>query len=434
MAKVVKTLRTHWKKSTFAAILGYYGLDYAYDRHKTFLLMRDYSQQALAHGRRKLPDGAKNKHITLLLNPTAGNRKSKARLEKYAEPLLHLSGFLVNIVKTERIDEARDLAGIIERTNVIAVAGGDGTVFETITGLLRREDAEEAVLRYPVGIIPVGTENQFGKQLLKSFRNDPEPKFIAEAAMAIVNHRMRPADVMEIKIADTDKQDEGEEPKAPRKPFYSLVGVNLGQYREAKKIKEEMPSFFGQLFTSFWSLLRVQPLIVKAQLNYIPTCSGCAKCKKEEEEKLEQSRAKAAAEKKQTEETKYPQSSIWSRITSIFSRSPVLADSDVLVENPDCGVQKSICIESSELNVMVAGGGKLKVEIGGRLGRTDFMIEGLRRHRGESPNYKMTLECKEIEICPVEGGPEYFSIDNEEFEVKRVKLKAIKDRVYFFVP
>jgi len=58
------------------------------------------------------------------------NRKAKGRLENYAEPLLHLSGFLVNIVKTERIDEARDLAGIIERTNVIAVAGGDGTVFE----------------------------------------------------------------------------------------------------------------------------------------------------------------------------------------------------------------------------------------------------------------------------------------------------------------
>ncbi len=36
--------------------------------------MRDYSSQALIHGKRKLPAGAKNKHITLLLNPTAGNR------------------------------------------------------------------------------------------------------------------------------------------------------------------------------------------------------------------------------------------------------------------------------------------------------------------------------------------------------------------------
>lgn len=57
-------------------------------------------------------------------------RKAKVKLEKYAEPLLHLSGFLVNTVKTERIDEARDLASIIEKTNIIAIAGGDGTLFE----------------------------------------------------------------------------------------------------------------------------------------------------------------------------------------------------------------------------------------------------------------------------------------------------------------
>lgn len=59
-----------------------------------------------------------------------GTRKSKTKLEKYAEPLLHLSGFLVNIVRTERIDEARDLAKIIDKTNIIAAAGGDGTLFE----------------------------------------------------------------------------------------------------------------------------------------------------------------------------------------------------------------------------------------------------------------------------------------------------------------
>lgn len=57
-------------------------------------------------------------------------RKAKGRLEKYAEPLLHLSGFLVNTVKTERIDEAMDLVGLIEKTNILAVAGGDGTLFE----------------------------------------------------------------------------------------------------------------------------------------------------------------------------------------------------------------------------------------------------------------------------------------------------------------
>jgi len=100
--------------------------------------------------------------------------------------------------------------------------------------------------------------------------------------------------------------------------------------------------------------------------------------------------------------------------------------------NPECGVQKSICVDTSELNILVNGGGKLRVEIGRRLERTDFMIEGLNRLKGESPNYNMVLDCQEVEICPVQS-PEFFTIDSEEFEVKRVKLKVIKDRINLFV-
>ncbi len=38
------------------------------------MMMREYSREALIYGQRPLPMGAKNKHITIFLNPTAGNR------------------------------------------------------------------------------------------------------------------------------------------------------------------------------------------------------------------------------------------------------------------------------------------------------------------------------------------------------------------------
>jgi len=38
-------------------------------------------------------------------------------------------------VKTEKISEARELAELIEKTNIIAVAGGDGTVMEVSVAL-----------------------------------------------------------------------------------------------------------------------------------------------------------------------------------------------------------------------------------------------------------------------------------------------------------
>lgn len=166
-------------------------------------------------------------------------RNARKDFEKYAEPLLHLAGFLVSVVKTEKVSEARDLAGIIDKTNIIAVAGGDGTIFEvclpniqnkssllhritlhlmykeletqgerifpslncsqTVTGLMRREDFDDATKRFPLAVIPVGTQNYFAKNLFDgSFSSKPE--FIAESTMAIIRHNYCTRDVLEIKV------------------------------------------------------------------------------------------------------------------------------------------------------------------------------------------------------------------------------------------
>jgi len=65
--------------------------------------------------------------LNLLINFT---RKGRDKFEEFAAPLIHLSGFLVNIVKTEHVSEARELVELIEKTNMIGVAGGDGTLME----------------------------------------------------------------------------------------------------------------------------------------------------------------------------------------------------------------------------------------------------------------------------------------------------------------
>jgi len=73
-----------------------------------------------------------------------------------------------------------------------------------VTGILRRDDAEEAIRRYPIGIIPLGDENNFARGLL-NYKGDPkEPKFIAEAAMTVVKHKMTPSDLAEVTIVEND--------------------------------------------------------------------------------------------------------------------------------------------------------------------------------------------------------------------------------------
>ena len=101
--------------------------------------------------------------------------------------------------------------------------------------------------------------------------------------------------------------------------------------------------------------------------------------------------------------------------------------------NPECGNWSSLCVETSELNIIPIGNGKLQVEVGGRLQKTDFMIEGLKRFRNEPSNYSQKIDCKEVEIVPFEG-QEFLSIDNEEFDMKRIKINCLKDKVFFFSP
>lgn len=76
--------------------------------------------------------------------------------------------------------------------------------YKTVTGLLRRADAEEAVAKYQIGVIPVGSTNNFGKKVISSSKQETEPMLIAESAMAIINHKTKPVDVMEICMAEDD--------------------------------------------------------------------------------------------------------------------------------------------------------------------------------------------------------------------------------------
>lgn len=61
-------------------------------------------------------------------------------MKKNAAPILHLSGMDVTIVKTDYEGQAKKLLELMENTDVIIVAGGDGTLQEVVTGVLRRTD------------------------------------------------------------------------------------------------------------------------------------------------------------------------------------------------------------------------------------------------------------------------------------------------------
>lgn len=117
---------------------------------RTEELMRVYCKKAAKFGYEPIRVDAEPRTVTVILNPNANKRKASDEFEKYCAPLLHLAGICVNVVKTESEGHAKNLINDLSSTDALVVAGGDGTLSEVITGLLRRTQENTN------GLIPIG--------------------------------------------------------------------------------------------------------------------------------------------------------------------------------------------------------------------------------------------------------------------------------------
>ncbi|MGM9662847.1 MAG: diacylglycerol/lipid kinase family protein, partial [Oscillospiraceae bacterium] len=99
------------------------------------------------------------KTLMLIVNPRAGRARATGALFDAAA---HFSeaGYLVSIRQTRaRMDAARFVREEGERFDAVVCCGGDGTLNETVSGLLCLKDPP------PLGYIPCGSTNDFAASL-----------------------------------------------------------------------------------------------------------------------------------------------------------------------------------------------------------------------------------------------------------------------------
>lgn len=98
----------------------------------------------------------------VILNPTSGGGSGR-RLRGEIERELAARGVTFTIAETERPWHAVELAraAAADGAEVVVAAGGDGTIHEVANGIL----AVDAEHRPALGVIPVGTGNDFAKLL-----------------------------------------------------------------------------------------------------------------------------------------------------------------------------------------------------------------------------------------------------------------------------
>lgn len=97
----------------------------------------------------------------VVLNPAAG-RGAAARAGRTIRSVLEGAGARCEVALTRGPGDAVELArrAALEGWPAVVAAGGDGTVHEVANGLLRAADGSPTV---PMGIVPVGSGNDFAK-------------------------------------------------------------------------------------------------------------------------------------------------------------------------------------------------------------------------------------------------------------------------------
>uniref|UniRef100_A0A2L2Y664 Acylglycerol kinase, mitochondrial n=1 Tax=Parasteatoda tepidariorum TaxID=114398 RepID=A0A2L2Y664_PARTP len=422
MAKLIefaKTLRRHWKKSTFFFGVLAYGSSYGFDRYKTFQMMRAYCEEAKEYGEKPLQQMSKPKHVTVILNPEANYKKANIQFEKFVAPLLHLAGFKVSVFQTEFSKQAGKLMEIMSNTDAVIVAGGDGTLHEVVTGLMSRSNEEEE--QYPLGVVPLGKTNTVAKYLFGS-KSSSSAQLMAEATMAVIRENTVALDVLKI-------QYEGEE-----KPVFALCQFEQGAFSDVEPLVEKY-WYLGSLkdkFTYFKNAFKSKSVIENHSLEYVAPCEGCSRCKLGKQKKSIQEPGStrwwgAFIPRSNSNKVSNPEKD-WSKIT-----------------NEECGDHLILKPDYLNISSSTATTGTKKDDSSGimwikiypdNLSMMDFITAGLsnRKSKLEDPkDVSQIIKASQLIIDSPEKEEDRFSyIDNEKYPRGSCKISILPKQVIVY--
>jgi len=100
------------------------------------------------------------KRLLFIYNPHAGKGRVRGKLADILDAFTR-EGYLVTVHPTQGPGDAVETAALAAGYDRLAVCGGDGTLHEVITGLLKLPKGA----RPPLGYIPAGTTNDFARNL-----------------------------------------------------------------------------------------------------------------------------------------------------------------------------------------------------------------------------------------------------------------------------
>ncbi|XP_029993318.1 acylglycerol kinase, mitochondrial [Sphaeramia orbicularis] len=407
VVKVFRTLRNHWKKSTFAVCVLSYGGHWLYGKYCDSVLRREACLEAREFGRQLIGSQERLRKATVILNPAACGGKANNLFEKNAAPILHLAGVEITIVKTDYEGQAKKLIDLMEQTDMLIVAGGDGTLQEVITGLLRRPD-QDIFSNTPIGFIPLGSHNSLSPSL--HLLSDNKVKNITSATLSILKGETVPLDVLQIK---------GEK----EQPVFALMGLRWGAFRDvAATISKYW--YLGPLKTNaahWFRTLQEWPLVRDISISYLPP----------------------SLRPPDAPPQKPPRPNLLYRIARRWKNywnPPV--EEPPKVEEPEKWEEQKL--STFELFVQTHNKNPVKRRVEDSLmicaepddfSVSEFITVGNKKEEDPTVFTKSSTKL-EVGACRLqlpEGAGGFYNIDNEEYEAMPVEVRLLPRKLHFFI-
>jgi len=417
----LKAIKNNPKKSAVGTILFGYLTKWLNTLHENHLHRHASCQNFKYEGLKPIHFNDNPKKITIFYNPAASDGKASKLFAKNAKPILNLSGCDIQIVKLDYEGQAKQLMGVLEETDMIVAAGGDGTVNEVVTGLLRRPDACKWT-NVPIGVIPLGRTNTICNLLSNGNISSNQNQWIVDSTINLFQGKTTKVDVLKIESEDGKKA-------------FGLTDFRWGTYRDAqakqnkywyfRSWKKYVTYFFrslhqdaripNQLELSYNDPVKVvQPkqegqvlgplkvqqtnILEKMVSSLLPTWITGVTGGTPKSLNVEQ-----VDESVEKEEENVEVEEVFQNIKSNIETIEFMASANThkLSEKNELPSIK-LSVEEKEFNFMdfVTNGPK-------------SVIDG--RHNPVNP--VLNIECSKFKIVPKNKSESFFSIDNENFEV-----------------
>ena len=153
-----------------------------------------------------------------ILNPASSGRRTEKRIEYIRD---NLNGISDKMIVTTHGGHAKEIAREAQEYDGIAVAGGDGTIFEVINGM--------DVTRQVIGILPVGTANCLAREFKMNTLKD--------GLRAIKGKHTEKIDMLHLKFTDS---------KDNQRQLFATITLGMGYPTNAAEFANQKLKFMGK--------------------------------------------------------------------------------------------------------------------------------------------------------------------------------------------